>query len=106
MSNYATKSDLKNVTDVNTSPFIKIDDLANLKLKIDKLDIGKLRTAKTDLIKPSNTVKNEVVKKTEYHELVNKVNAIDTSKLVKKIDYNTKIKDIKDKILDIPKLGY
>ena len=106
MSNYATKSDLKSVTDVNTTPFVKIDDLVKLKLKIDKLDIGKLRTAKTDLIKPSNMVKNEVVKKTEYHELVNKVNAIDTSKLAKKIDYNTKIKDIKDKILDITTLGY
>ena len=33
-----------------------------------------------------------------YEELVKKVNAIDTSKLVNKTDYNAKIKDIEDKI--------
>ena len=33
-------------------------------------------------------VDNDVVKKTEYNELVKKVNAIDTDKLVKKTDYN------------------
>ena len=43
-------------------------DLASLKSKIDKLDIG--------LSKPSDLVKNEVVKKTEYDELVKKINAI------------------------------
>ena len=39
-------------------------------------------------------LKNEVVKKTEYNEVVKKVNNInttDTSDLVKILDYNTKI---------------
>ena len=31
LSNYATNSDLKNATDVDTSQFAKRDDLANLK---------------------------------------------------------------------------
>ena len=35
----------------------------------------------------------KVIKKKEYDELVKNVNAIDTSQLVKKTDYNAKTKD-------------
>ena len=52
--------------------------LANLKTEVDKMDTDKLRTVLVDLIKLSNIVKNEVVKKTEYNKLVDKVNNIDT----------------------------
>ena len=52
--------------------------LANLKTEVDKMDTDKLRTVPVDLIKLSNIVKNEVVKKTEYNKLVDKVNKIDT----------------------------
>ena len=72
----------------------------NLKSEVDKLDIGKLETNCTDLSKLSNVVKNEVVKKTEYDELVKKVYAtqtVDTSSLVKKAAYNTKIGEIEKK---------
>ena len=41
--NYATKSDLKNATGVDTSKFAKKVDLANLKSNADKLDIDKLK---------------------------------------------------------------
>ena len=47
-------------------------------------------------------LKNEVVKKTEYNEVVKKVNNInttDTSDLVKMLDYNTKINEIESKLL-------
>ena len=64
MSNYATKSDLR--TGVDSSQFDKSDDLANLKSKVDSLDIGKLKNTVVDLGKLSDVVKNEVVKKTEY----------------------------------------
>ena len=37
-SNHATKSDLKNVAIVDTSQLPEKDDLANLKLDIDKLE--------------------------------------------------------------------
>ena len=40
LSIYATKTDLKNVTHVNTSSFAVKTNLANLKTKVDKLDIG------------------------------------------------------------------
>ena len=43
LSNYATKSNLKNATGVDTSDFAKKTDLANLKPDIDKLDIDKLK---------------------------------------------------------------
>ena len=72
----------------------------NLKSEVDKLDIGKLETNRTDLSKLSNVVKNEVAKKTEYDELVKKVYAtqtVDTSSLVKKAAYNTKIGEIEKK---------
>ena len=46
--------------------------LNSLKSKADKLDVDKLETTPVDLRKLSNVVKNDVVKKTEYDELVKK----------------------------------
>ena len=43
LSNYATKTDLKNATGVDTSSFDKKADLGNLKSNVDKLDIYKLK---------------------------------------------------------------
>ena len=60
--------------------------MANLKTKVDKLDIDKLATVPVDLSKPSNVVKNNVVKKTVYDKFVAKVDNIDTTGLVKKTD--------------------
>ena len=57
-------------------------DLSNLKSKVDKLDIGKLETTPADLSKLSNVIQN----------------------VVEKDVYNTKIKDIEDKIPDITNL--
>ena len=79
MSNYATKTDVKNVTHVDTSSFALKTNLANLKTEIDKLDIDKLAPVPVDLSKQSDVVKNDVVKKTVYDKLVAKVNNIDTS---------------------------
>ena len=39
LSNYATKTDLKNVTHVNTSRFAIKTNLANLKTEVDKLEL-------------------------------------------------------------------
>ena len=63
LSNYATKTDLKNVTHVDTSIFALKTNLANLKTEVDKSDIDKLVPVPVDLSKLSNVVKNEVVKK-------------------------------------------
>ena len=58
-------------------------DLISLKYRVDKVDIGKSKSTPVDLSKKSDVVKN-VVKKTEYDELLKKCNAIDTGGLVKK----------------------
>ena len=89
LSNYATKTDLKNVTHVDTSSFALKTNLANLKTEVDKLDIDKLAPVLVDLSKLSDDVKNDVVKKTVYHKLVAKVNSINTSDFVLKNKYNT-----------------
>ena len=43
LSNYATKTDLKNVTLADTSTFALKTNLASLKTEVDKLDIDKLK---------------------------------------------------------------
>ena len=49
LSNYATKTDLKNATGTDTSSFAKNVDLANLKSNVGKLDIDKLKNIPTNL---------------------------------------------------------
>ena len=49
LSNYATKTDLKNATGLDTSSFVKKVDLSNLKSNIDKLDIDKPKNVPTNL---------------------------------------------------------
>ena len=56
LSNYATKTDLKNVTHVDTSSFALKITLASLKTEVDKLDIDKLATVPVDLSKLSDAV--------------------------------------------------
>ena len=88
LSNYATKADIKNISDVDTSSFALKSNLANLKTEVDKLDIDKLVPVPVDLSKLSDVVKNDVVKKTVYNKLVAKVDNIDTSDFVLKTKYN------------------
>ena len=63
LSNYATKTDIKNISHVDTSSFALKTNLANLKTEVDKLDIDKLAPVSVDLSKLSDVVKNDVVKK-------------------------------------------
>ena len=92
LSNYTTKSDLKNTISVDISDFAKNTDLASLKSDIDKLNVDKLNNIQSgsdslknkvykldvDRLKPvlvdlkqlSDVVDNDVLKKTVYNELV------------------------------------
>ena len=63
LSIFAAKAYLKKTTGVDTSDFVEKASLASLKLDVDKLDIGKLKTVLVDLSKLSNAVSNGVVKK-------------------------------------------
>ena len=85
LSNYVTKTDLKNAKGVDTSSFAKKVDLvhwksdvnkldtnklkniscglSSLKTKVDKLDVDKLVPARVYLGELSDAVKNDAVKK-------------------------------------------
>ena len=122
LSNYATKANLKNATGVEASKFAKNVDFASLKSEVEKLNIDKLEKVPTglnslkskadesyvnklapvpvDLSKLCDAVKNEVVKKTEYNELVKNVNALKTTNtinLVKKLIITRKLVKLKKK---------
>ena len=99
LSNYATKTDLKNVTHVDVSSLALILNLASLKTEVGKLDIDKLGPVPNDLGKLSNVVKNDVVKKTVYDKLVEKVNNIDTTGFVLKTTYDTDKSGLEKKII-------
>ena len=63
LSNYAAKSDLKNITHVDTSSFALKTNLASLRTEVDKLDIDKLASVPVDFSKLSHVVKMMLLKK-------------------------------------------
>ena len=97
LSNYATKTDIKNISHVDTSSFALKTNLANLKTEVDKLDIDKLAPVLVNLSKLSDVVKNDVFKKTVYDKLAAKVNSIDTSDFFKKTKYQTDKTELEEK---------
>ena len=101
LSNYVTKTDLKNVTQFDTSSFAIKTNLASLKTEVNKLDIDKLVPVPADLSKLSDVVKNDVVKKAVYDKFVTKVNNIDTNAFVLKIKYQTDKAELENKIPDV-----
>ena len=100
LSNYATKTYLKNQTHVDVSSFGSKTSLASLKTKVDKLDIDKLTPVPNDLAKLSNVVKNDVIKKTEYNKLVTKVDNIGTTEFVLKTEFDNDKSGLEKKISD------
>ena len=128
LSNYATKANFKNATGVDASKFAKKVDLANLKSKVDKIDIDELKNASlnlsnfkskvdkldvdklvpipVDLSKPSNVIKNDVLKK-DVHNAKNKNiedKRPDITNLATKTTLNAKINKVKGEILRITNL--
>ena len=80
LTNYATKTDLKNITHVDTSSYALKTNLAALKSEVDKIDIDKLKTSPVDLAKLTNTVEKDVVKKADYNTKVTRIeNQIDNT---------------------------
>ena len=101
LTNYATKNDLKNITHVDVSSFASKTNLAALKSEVDKIDVGKLKTAPLDLAKLTNAIENDLVKKNFYNTKVTSIetqiagltkntadNLADITKL-KAIDFNS-----------------
>ena len=99
LSNHATKADLKNITDVDTSNIALKTNLASLKSEVDKLDIEKLAPVPVDWSKLGDVVKNDVVQITVYDKLA--ANCIDTSDFVLKTKYHTGETELEKKIPDV-----
>ena len=75
LANYATKTDLKNITHVDVSSFASKSNLAALKTEVDKIDADKLKTTPVDLAKLTNAIEHHVVKKTDYNTKVTSIEA-------------------------------
>ena len=122
LANYATKSDLNNITHLDVSSFASKTNLAALKTAVDKIDTDKLKTTPTDLAKLTNAVEHDVVKKTDYntkvtsieaqivglskntvHNLadITKLKAIDTNSFVNKTKFSADINTLDDKLLKL-----
>ena len=124
LTNYAIKTDLKNITHVDVSSFVSKTNLAALKTEVDKIDTYKLKTAPTDLAKLTNAIENDVVKKTDYNTKVTsieaqiagltkntvdnladitKLKATDTNSFVLKTKFSADINTLDDKIDGVEK---
>ena len=104
LSNYETKADIKNISNVDSSSFALKTNLANLKTEVDKLNIDIFAPVPVDLSKQSDVVKNDVFKKDVYDKLVTKVHSIDTSGFVLKTRYDTDKSELENKIPDTSRL--
>ena len=109
LTNYVTKTDLKNITHTDVSSFASKTNLAALKTEVDKIDVDKLKTVPDDLAKLSNVVKNEVVKKTGFSAdnyvtaLDDKIDKVDkkipnVSNLATKSSVTILVRDLDDRI--------
>ena len=75
LANYATKTDLKNITHVDVSSFASKTNLAALKTEVEKIDADKLKITPADLAKLTNAVEHDVVKKTDSNTKVTSIEA-------------------------------
>ena len=98
LSNYTTRDDVKNITNIDVSSYATKTNLAALKTEADKIDTDKLKTVPDDLAKLSNVVKNRVVKKNDFSAdtyVTRTKFSTDTNALYDKIDkVDKKIPDI------------
>ena len=93
LTNYATKTDLRNITHTDVCSFASKTNSAALKTEVDKIDVDKLKTVPDDLAKLSNVVKNEVVKKADFS----------ADDCVKKTKFSGDINSLDDKIDKVEK---
>ena len=106
LSNYATIKDIKNITHIDTSSFALKSNLANLKTEVDRLDIYKLKSLPNNLSKLKAKVdKLDIVKLVPVPIDFSKLSDVVKNEVVKKTEYNTKIKSIENKIPDITNLA-
>ena len=124
LTNYATKTDLKNIMHVDVSSFASKTNLAALKSEVD---VDKLKTAPVDLAKLTNAIENDLVKKTVYNTKVTsietqiagltkntvdnladitKLKAIDTNNFVTRTKFSADTNALDDKIDNVEKKNH
>ena len=99
LSNYATKTDIKIISHVDTSSFALKSNLGSLKTEVGNLDTDNLVPVPVDLSKLRDVVKTMLLTNV-FDKLVPKVNSIDTSAFVLKNKYDTDKLELKNKIPD------
>ena len=105
LSNYATKKDIKDITQIDASGFASKTNLAALKTEVDKIDSDKLKTVPNDLAKLSNVVKNDVLKKTDYNTEISDIKMQITLVNKNALDNLADIKVLKTKTVDTSTLS-
>ena len=106
MSNYATKTDIKNISHIDTSSFALKSNLAGLKTDVDKLDIDKLKSLPTNLRNLKSKVeKLNIDKLAPVPADLSKLSNVVKNEIAKKTEYNAKIKNIEDEMPDITNLA-
>ena len=106
LSNYASKTDIKNISHIDSSCFPLKSNLANLKTEVDKLDINELKSLPTNL----GNLKSKV-DKLDFDKLaplpvaLSKLSNLVKNDVVKKTEHNANIKNIEDEISDITNLA-
>ena len=124
LANYATKTDLENITHVDVSSFASKTNLAALKTEVNKVDADHLKATPADLAKLTNAVEHDVVKKTYYNTNatsieaqiagltkntvdnladITKLKAIDTNSFVTRTKFSADTHALDDKIDGVEK---
>ena len=104
LTNYATKTDLKNITHADVSSFAIKTNLAALKTEVDKIDTDKLKTAPTDLVYNTKVTSIETqiagLTKNTVDNLadITKLKAIDTNSFVTRTTFSADTNALDDKI--------
>ena len=104
LTNYATKTDLKNITHADVSSFAIKTNLAALKTEVDKIDTDKLKTAPTDLVYNTKVTSIETqiagLTKNTVDNLadITKLKAIDTNSFVTRTKFSADTNALDDKI--------
>ena len=63
LSNYATETDMKNISHIDTSGFARKSNLGSLKAEVGKLDINKLKSLPNNLSNSKSNVDQIDIKK-------------------------------------------
>ena len=106
MSKYATKTDLKNATGIDTSFLAKKVDLASLKFDVDNLDIDKLKSLPTNVNNLKSKIdKLNVDKLLPVPVALSKLSAVVKKDVIKKDVCNVKIRNFEDKTPDVTNLA-